>query len=395
VTDTVAPGILFFMRSIFLGVLMCFSAGASAASVPSRFEAIATEAEAARAQDHIADAIRLYSQGTRLRPSWAEGWWYLGSLLYDQDRYSEAANAFQHVLTSTKHRAPALALFGLCEYETGRYDDALAQFRAWAGAGWAGTPQLRDVAVFHFALLLTRDRRFVESLYLLSLLAQRLGDTPELTEAMGLASLRITNLPEDYPPELRERIWLAGKAAFYAAQSPADSARADEFAARLESRYTGQADVHYFRATLYGFEGNKVDAEREYRQELSISPRHAPSLVALAALELDKGEVAQAGTLARQAVDADPGNAEAHHLLGRVYLANGELRSSLAELEEAKRLAPDSAAVRSHLAMVYSKLGRAPEAKAESAAFMALKNKEDIMAPPQEKLGAVKRESSR
>jgi hypothetical protein len=42
--------------------------------------------------------------------------------------------------------------------------------------------------------------------------------------------------------------------------------------------------------------------------------------------------------------------------------------------------------------MVYSKLGRAQEAKAESDAFLALKNKEDVMAPPQEKLGLIKRE---
>lgn len=380
------------MRCIFLGILICFSATASAASVPSRFEAIAAQAEAARSQDRVPDAIRLYREGTRLRPSWNDGWWYLGSLLYDQDRYSEATIAFHHVLASTSHRGPALAFLGLCEYETGGSDDALAHFRAWAGAGWAGTSQLRDVAVFHFALLLTREGRFVESLSLLATLAQRLGDTPGLSEAMGLASLRIRNLPEDFPPELRERIWLAGEAALHAAESPPGFERADEFAARLESRYAGESDVHYFRGTLYRFEGKPADAEREYREELNISPRHAPSLVALAELELDKGELAEAGTLARRAADSDPANAEAHHLLGRVYLSNGELRSSLAELQEAKRLAPDSAGVRSHLAMVYTKLGRPQEAKAESVAFLALKDKQDVMAPPKQKLGAIKRE---
>ena len=60
---------------------------------------------------------------------------------------------------------------------------------------------------------------------------------------------------------------------------------------------------------------------------------------------------------------------------------------SLSELETAKQLAPDSPGVRAHLAMVYSKLGRAQEAKAESAAFLTLKNKEDVMASPKVKLG--------
>jgi hypothetical protein len=37
--------------------------------------------------------------------------------------------------------------------------------------------------------------------------------------------------------------------------------------------------------------------------------------------------------------------------------------------------------------MVYTKLGRTQEAKAEAAAFLALKSKEEVMASPEEKLG--------
>jgi Flp pilus assembly protein TadD len=113
-------------------------------------------------------------------------------------------------------------------------------------------------------------------------------------------------------------------------------------------------------------------------------------LVALATIDLERAEVAEAGNLAWQAAGADPKNAEAHHLLGRVFLANGDLRASASELETAKQLAPDSPGVRSHLAMVYTKLGRTQEAKAESAAFLALKNKEEVMASPKEKLGEMR-----
>jgi tetratricopeptide (TPR) repeat protein len=370
-----------------LSISACLAA--AAASVPARFEEIVHQADVARGQNRVPDAIRLYREGTRLRPSWTDGWWYLGSLLYDQDRFAEAAIAFERLIATTEHRGPARAFLGLCDYETGKYDAGLAQFRAWADTGWQATTELRDVAVFHFALLLTRDGKFVEALYLIAPLASRLGDKPQLWEAMGLASLRMRNLPEDYPPEQRERVWLAGKAALYAAQSHADFERADEFAARLESRYPGRPEVHFFRATLYGFEGKKEDAESEYREELKISPSHVPSLVALAAIDLEKAEVAEARDLARQAAGADPNNAEAHHLLGRVFLANGDLRASASELEAAKRLAPDNPVVRSHLAMVYTKLGRTQEAKAESAAFLELKNKEGIMASPREKLGEV------
>jgi len=75
-----------------------------------------------------------------------------------------------------------------------------------------------------------------------------------------------------------------------------------------------------------------------------------------------------------------------------VLLAKGDLNASLSELETAKQLAPGNPAVRSHLAMVLSKLGRAQEAKAESAAFIVLKNKEDVMASAEVKLGEKPRE---
>lgn len=360
--------------------------GSFAAAAPVRFETIAKEADLARTQDRVLDAIRLYREGTRLRPSWFDGWWYLGTLLYDQDRFSEADAAFEHLVASRPHRGPALAFRGLCEYETGKYDQALAQFRAWAGAGWGGTKELGNVAIFHFALLLTREGKFVEALALLATETKLSGDVPELAEAMGLASLRMRNLPENYPPEQRERIWLAGKAALYAAQSPPDFERADEFAARLESRYPAQPEVHYFRGTLYGFDGNRTEAEREYREELKISANHVPSLAALAGIVLQKGEVTEAGNLAQQAANSDPKSAEAHSLLGRVFLANGDLRASARELETAKQLAPGNSSVRYNLMLVYTRLGRTQEAKAESAAFQLLKKKEDVMAPPEEKL---------
>ncbi|MGO9775109.1 MAG: tetratricopeptide repeat protein [Terracidiphilus sp.] len=382
------------MPSFFPCLLISILLAAPLAAAQGRFESIASQADAARVQDRVQDAIRLYREGTHLRPSWSDGWWYLGSLLYDQDRFTEADAAFQHQLSSTSHRGPAYAFLGLCEYETGKYDEALAQLRAWAKAGWASTPELRDVAVYHFALLLTRDGRFVESLYLLASMAPRLGDTPELSEAMGLASLRMRNLPGDYSPEQRERIWLAGKAALYAAQSPKDFERADEFAARLESHYPEQPEVHYFRGTLYGFEGKTAEAEREYRNELKISPNHAPALVALAIIDLEKADLAEAEFMARRAVEADSSYGEAHHVLGRVLLESGDLQASARELETAKRLAPGSPTVRSHLAIVYSKLGRTQEAKAESAAFLTLKKKEEAMAPVKEKLGENPREKA-
>ena len=364
-------------RSLHLStLLLCLSLALPVAAVtPTRFDAVARQAEAARSANQVPDAIRLYREATRLNPAWSDGWWYLGSLYYDQDRFSEAALAFQHIQDNSKYHGTAHAFLGLCEYETGQYDDALEQFLAWARAGSAGTRELRNAGFYHFALLLARDGRFTESLAETTWLVQRLGDNVELTEAMGLASLRMRYLPENYPPELRERIWLAGKAALYAQMLPRQFERADECAARLESRHSGEPEVHAVRAVLYGLEEKRTEAEMEYREELRISPNHVPALVALARMDLDKGDTGEAGSFARKAIDAEPNHADAHHLMGRVFLADGDLVASAKELETSRRLAPNNASVHAHLAMVYARLGRLQEAKAESAAFVALSSR--------------------
>jgi hypothetical protein len=57
----------------------------------------------------------------------------------------------------------------------------------------------------------------------------------------------------------------------------------------------------------------------------------------------------------------------------------------LARLEAAKQHAPNSAQVRSALADAYRRAGRLTDAKREAAAFLALQDKEELLAPREEK----------
>jgi tetratricopeptide (TPR) repeat protein len=350
------------------------------------FEMIAKRADVERAGDRVNDAIELYTEGVRLRPSWSEGWWSLGSLLYDQDRFPEAQAAFKRFAAIAPRPGPAYAFLGLCEYETQDYDRALQHFRQWVRAGWAGTPELLDVAVFHFALLLTREGRFLEALYLLATEEGKMGSSPALVEAMGLASLRMKSLPQDYPPQRREMVWLAGEAALRASSYPQDFARVDEYARRLLSRYDLEPNVHYFRGTLYGFEHKNSEAAVEFRRELEISTEHVPAMVEIARIDVSNNQLVEAMSLAKRAAEIEPKNPEARHVLGQVLFATRQFRESAEELEAAKQLAPDSAPIRIHLARVYNALGRKEEAEKEVAAVRLLKDKEQVLAPPQEKV---------
>lgn len=357
------------------------------ATEPVTLDEISKQAAKAVAEERTQDAIRLFRAGLKIRPGWAEGWWSLGTLLYDQDRFADAAGAFHRFLPLTPKRGPAYAFLALCEYETRDYDQSLKHFRAWASSGWPGTPEMIDVAVFHFALLLTRDGKFVEALYLLTPEVVKMGNTPALTEGMGLASLRMRNLPEDYPPEHREMVWLAGQAAAYAEHFPPDYTRANEYADRLLLHHDTQPEVHFFRGTLFSFEKkNSTEAEHEFREELRISPDHVPSMLELATIDLGNNNLEEASSLAERAARRDPGSAEAYHIMGRIWLAKEQPEPATRELETAKRLAPASSNIRSHLAIAYGKIGRVKEAKAEAALAISLKKKEDIQSTPREKL---------
>jgi tetratricopeptide (TPR) repeat protein len=242
------------------------------------------------------------------------------------------------------------------------------------------------VASFHWALLLTREGRFVQTLYLLTAKSQKRGGSAALTEAMGLASLRMAYLPEDYPPQWREMVWLAGKAAFYASLIPHQFDRAQDYEDKLLLHYDQAPNVHYFRGTMFGFQKKREAAEKGYRQELRVSPQHAPAMAELARFALEEGRPAEALSLARRAADLEPKDPVAHHVLGQALFADGQVQESARELETARQLAPDSASIRWELRTVYRKLGRTKDAEHEMAAFVTLNEKEKagILLPPQE-----------
>ena len=355
---------------------------------PTSIEQIAKQAERAQNSNQLNQAIDLYQRGVRLEPTWSEGWWAIGTLLYEQDRFPEARAAFRRFVAVSPKPGPGYAFLALCEYETKDYGQALRHFRAWSSRGWSGTMELIDVATFHFALLLTREGKFIEALYLLAGEAEKSHSGATLIEAMGLASLRMRMIPEDYPPEQREMVWLAGKSAFYAAAHPPVYPLAEEYAARLVQHYNDRPNVHYYVGTLWKFESkNDEDVAQQFQQELAISPRHAPAMIELARVELEDNRVDDALTLAKNACDLEPENSEAHRVYGQVLMNLKRYEDSARELEAAKRLAPDSAPVRFQLATVYRRLGRAQEAERESAAFDLLKDKQMVIESPKEKLG--------
>jgi ASPIC and UnbV/FG-GAP-like repeat len=70
------------------------------------FECLAAQATAARITNNLPGPIDLYKQAVQANPKWQEGWWFLGSMLYDSDRYAEARDALSHLWSCSRMREP-------------------------------------------------------------------------------------------------------------------------------------------------------------------------------------------------------------------------------------------------------------------------------------------------
>src|SRR6266496_3117806 len=156
----------------------------------------------------------LNRQALRLNSHWSDGWWFLGSLQYGSGAYDDARDALSHYLDLTPNAAPALAMRGLCEFETGNYLEALKDIQVALALGAANQPRNEKILRYHEALLLTRTGRFEDALRSYAFFAHDEDSNPELLLALGLAGLRIPLLPKDVKAAQQELYISAGKATF-------------------------------------------------------------------------------------------------------------------------------------------------------------------------------------
>jgi tetratricopeptide (TPR) repeat protein len=338
------------------------------------FDRVAKEAAQARQQNRIQDAVGLYRQAVKLHPSWAEGWWFLGELLYDQDKYPEARDALRRMVSLDRKAGPGFALLGLCEYETKEYARALDHINQARRLGLGEDPQARRVVLYHAVLLLTRFQQYESALQVLEKVLRAGEPGPAVIEAAGLAGLRRPILPQDLPPGDKDLVDMAGRAVCAAAgKQPAE---AQKYFVELLANYPKAPNVHY----LYGafLVASDEDAGlREFQKELELNPRHAEALVTVA-LEYEKrGDPDNAISYARRAVEADPQFFAAHGVLGRLQANAGEVEKGIQELETARQQAPDSPQVRFSLAAAYAIAGRKDDAARERAEFVRLKQLAD------------------
>jgi tetratricopeptide (TPR) repeat protein len=356
-----------------LALLLALSA-TGAAQAPKQqpsFDRLSKLADTARQENRLDDAIGFYRRALKVRTSWKDGWWYLSTILYDQDRYPEARDTFRKLVTLDAKNGAALALLGLCEFETKDYGPSLVHLNRARVIGFGDNKQMAQVAFYHNTILLTRFEQFESALELSMQMIQRDMSSAKVIEAAGLAALRMPILPEDLQVQDRELVVLTGTAVCTAGgRNAADAQRLFQ---ELVAKFPNAPNVHYVYGTYLLL--NDPDAGlREIHKELDLSPDHLPSLVTLSFEYLKKGEPEKGLQYAERAVKSAPASFAAYAALGRVLVDSGKTQEGIEKLEYAAKLAPDSPQVRIALASAYAKVGRSADAARERAEFLKLKN---------------------
>ena len=297
-----------------------------------------------------------------INPSWPDGWWFLGILQYDANQYVPAQDALNRYLQLTPHAAPALALRGLCEFNTGEYLQALQDLELGVSRGAANQPGNARIIFYHQALVLMRLGRFEESLGKFTLLAKQGTDSQDLLIGLGLAGLRVNLLPKDVPAVQTPMLSSVGQAAILLMNQNYDGGR-QAFQA-LFAQYPQLPGIHY----LYGyllFATKPDEAVAQFRKELEISPRSANAHAMCAwALELE-GDYAEALDDAAKAFTEDPSLPMGQLVYGRALVETGDIGGGLPHLENVVRTEPGNLEAHLALTKAYSKLGRSEEARRE------------------------------
>lgn len=345
------------------------SQAAGADQTPAPPGDIAERAEKARDAGRLQEAIELSRQGVKAEPKWVEGWWFIGTLLYEGDKYAEAKPAFERMIELAPRNGNGFAMLALCEFETKEYEQSLDHMNKARALGINDNIQFNVVVRYHHGILLTKYGRFAEGYQALLYLARYQDENAKVLEAMGLNVLEMPYLPGETPSDKLDLVTKTGRAIFcMLAKRPVEG---DEAFKALIAKYPNVPKLHYFYG-VFLITDRSDDAIAEFKRELEISPENIFALLALASEYINRNDYAAALPYALRAVEVAPGQAGPHLALGRILVETGKADEGIGQLELAERFDPDNSKVHFALAHAYQKVDRKEDAKKERERFLTL-----------------------
>jgi tetratricopeptide (TPR) repeat protein len=359
------PAILPLALAVVLRLLqtpsltMCQPPGQAAAnSGPS---AVTTEAAKDIGEDE--QTIESYRRALAENPGWARGWQRLGILLADRKAYAQAREAFQNLAKLQPESGDAWALLGVCEFRMGEYDLAVGHMEKARTFEFADDSLLRLV-YYYTAAVMTLRGDFDTALVRLLLLSREGVASNELTEAYGLASLRIRALPGEEAPALRSVVMKVGSLAARSRHMAVADVR--EAFGKLFAAHPRLSGLAYAYGKYLAAHGLYAEACEAFKAEMRNSPHDPMARLQIAAIRAQYLNDPSGGLeLAQESVQSAPELFAGHLVLGRILLKLGDIDRAVEELETAAQQAPESIMVHTTLLNAYNKANRKDDAARE------------------------------
>jgi tetratricopeptide (TPR) repeat protein len=331
------------------------------------FAGAAQSATAAREAGHVDEAIQEYRRALKINARWEEGWWYLGTLLYDADRYSEAIPALQELVNLLPDAGPAWNFLGLCEFETRDYTSSLSHLEKGLALGDADDPETARVAKYHLALLLIRSGELEQAAAMLASTVGQ-GEMPaQIKIALGLTMLHVPLLPKEIDPSQDALISAAGEVA--SAMTQNNSAKALAAFPSLLKDFPHTPYLHYAYGKALTSARRDEEALEQQHEETGVSPKSALPWIEISELEIRLHHPQEALHAAEEAVQLSPDSLSAHRNLGEVLQELGRKEKAAAELDLAEKLSPEKHPPEERIALLYSNHTEAkPEGNVQAAA---------------------------
>jgi tetratricopeptide (TPR) repeat protein len=359
---------------VSLGLLLSPTLPLRGQQGPTRenFQQLAQQAAEARRRGHGEQAIRLYLQALRVRPQWPEGWQNVGTLLADRKEYVRAEAAFRNLLDIDPKNGDGWALLGLVEYEQGRYDHAFAHIQRGRTLGMTNA-ELYNVATFNAALIMIQKGEFEVAQGLLVRVARSGVEDNDLTNAFGLAALRIRSGLDKVEAQQKSLVARVGQICYQATHSPVPETIAAY--RKLLAEIPQAPGLHYAFGNFLINVAHYHEGIEELHKELELRPDDVMTILQIAMAYLKINQPDRALPYAEKALRLSPDFFAAHYALGWTLFKLGENERAIAELEQVVQREPNSPQAHFALSQAYLRAHRKADADRERELFAKLKQR--------------------
>lgn len=308
---------------------------------------------------------------------WEASWLQLASLSQEMDEPERALFALERALHHNPYNKQCVLSIAHIYRSREQYDRALALFRQGVaidktdGSAWAMIGQCCLVldqlenafAAFQQALGLLQNPRDPHFWYDIGILYEKL-ESLDHAEAVWRYILRLFPAFERCDEIYFRLGWLSLQQGKYEA-----SAEIFQWLLTHPPPFLSQADIFVHLGHTYELAKDFGRARDAYEHALSCNPKHSKGLLRFGDMLLrhnssQSSDLSTAEALLLRAVEADPGDAQGWHALGRCRVAQKEPMKAFESLRQALSLEPSNPSIWCSLGVLFSQSNQCADALA-------------------------------